>query len=219
MPSSTYYLRNLGLLQGLPDAMARALEPHMRVQRYARREVIFAQGATADNVFILAEGTVELSRVQGNREMILLVLTPGEFIGEPLEDPEAARAIQARALEDCVVCIVGRRELEAVVQAHPALAWRLLTLLSRNTSQAYARILTLASCEVPDKLLALIQNLADRHGVPTQDGLEITVRLTQHELAALIGSCREAVSRGLKALRDRGLITINARHITLRSPA
>ncbi|HEX2999012.1 MAG TPA: helix-turn-helix domain-containing protein, partial [Armatimonadota bacterium] len=76
-----------------------------------------------------------------------------------------------------------------------------------------------ASCEVPDKLLALLKQLAERHGVPTNEGMEIGVRLTQNELAALIGSCREAVSRGLKSLRERGLIRVRAHTITLLASA
>ncbi|NLC55861.1 MAG: Crp/Fnr family transcriptional regulator [Armatimonadetes bacterium] len=219
MPWSTYYLRNLGLLDGLPDAVGRALEQHVRVQAFTRRQVVFAQGAPAEAVYLLAEGMVELVRREGTRETILLVLTPGDFIGEPLEDPSQGHPVQARALEASIVCSIARPELEAILLAHPALAWRLLTWLSRNTSQAYTRIHALASCEVPEKLLGLLRHLADRHGVPTQEGLEIPVRLTQHELAALIGSCREAVSRGLKALRARGLISVNSRYITLRQPA
>ena len=219
MPSSTYYLRSLGMLQSLPEGAIRGLEQHMSVRFFERRRVIFTQGMPAENVHLLVEGTVELSLSEGGKETILLVLTPGEFIGEPPNDPSAGYPVQARALEDCLVCTIGRRELALLVEAHPQLAWQMLTWLGRNTGQAYTRIHALASCEVPDKLLALLRQLADRHGVPTQDGLEISVRLTQHEIAALIGSCREAVSRGLKALRDRGLITVNSRYITLRVPA
>lgn len=219
MPSSAFYLRSLGLLEGIPEGAGRALEQHMRVLTFARRQVVFSEGAPADDVYLLAEGAIELLRREGGKETILLVLTPGEFFGEPQDDPARGYPVQARALEESVVCAIGRKELEAAAQAHPVLAWRLLTWLSRNTSQAYARIHALASCAVPDKLLGLLRQLADRHGVRTQEGVEIPVRLTHHELAALIGSCREAVSRGLKALRDRGIITVHSHRIILRLPA
>lgn len=219
MPSGAYYLRNLGLLEGLPDGAGRLLEQQWRVQRFGRRETILEQGAPAEQVHLLAEGSVELVRREQEKETILVVLTPGEFVVGPIEDAAAGYPVCARALDDCVVCTIGHKELEAASQAYPVLAWRLLMWSGRNTEQAYSRIQSLASCEVPDKLLALIRHLAGRHGVATDDGLEITLRLTHHEMAALIGSCREAVSRGLKALRDRGLISVNARHITLRGPA
>lgn len=219
MASSTYYLRNLGLLQGLPDGAARALEQSLRVEHFARKATIFAQGEPAEEVFLLAQGTVELVRHEAGREAILLVLAAGELMDEPAESAGAGHTVQARALTDCVVCSIGRGELEALVRQYPPLGWRLLTWVGRTTRQAYQRIHSLSSCEVPDKLLAVIRYLAERHGVPTHEGLLIDVRLTQHELAALIGSCREAVSRGLKSLRDRGVISMDSRHITLRVPA
>ncbi|MBI3944934.1 MAG: Crp/Fnr family transcriptional regulator [Armatimonadetes bacterium] len=218
MPSSTYYLRSLGLLQGLPEGAARAIDQRTSVRTFERRQVIFSQGVPADTVYLLVEGTAELSRVDGSRETILLVLTPGELVGELTVSESAVYPVQARALNGCVVCAIGRRELAELVHAYPPLAWHLLTWASRNMAQAYGRIHDLASCEVPDKLLALIRHLAVRHGVPTPEGVLITLRFTQQELAALIGSCREAVSRGLKSLRDRGLISMNSRHITLRAP-
>lgn len=218
MPSGAYYLRNLGLLEGLPEGAGRLIEQQWRVQRFGRREAIIEQGAPADQVHLLAEGSAELVRRDHGKETILVVLNPGEFIVGPVEDTTARCPTCARALGECVVCTIGQKELEAASQAYPLLAWRLLTWSSRNTEQAYSRIQSLASCEVPDKLLALIRHLAGRHGVPTEQGLEITLRLTHHEMAALIGSCREAVCRGLKALRDRGLIAVNARTITLREP-
>ncbi|HOJ21009.1 MAG TPA: Crp/Fnr family transcriptional regulator [Armatimonadota bacterium] len=216
MPSGAYYLRNLGLLEGLPEGACRLLEQQWRVHHYGRRETIVEQGAPADQVHLLAEGSAELVRREQEKETILVVLSPGEFIMGPVEDATAGSLVCARALDECAVCTIGQRELEAIIQMYPMLAWRLLTWSSRNTEQAYSRIQSLASCEVTDKLLALIRHLAGRHGVPTADGLEITLRLTHHDLAALIGSCREAVSRGLKALRDRGVIAVNARCITLR---
>lgn len=217
MPSGTYYLRNLGLLDGLPEGAGRILDQHLRVQRFGRHEVIFEQGGLAERIYLLIQGTVELARCEDGKEVTLLMLTAGELIAGPAQDAASGYPARARALAECVVCSIGCRELDSAAQALPALAWRILVLSNRNTAEAYARIHSLASCEVPDKLLALIRHLARRHGVPTEEGLRISMRLTHNELATLIGSCREAVSRGLKALRDRGLISISARQITLRA--
>ena len=90
------------------------------------------------------------------------------------------------------------------------LAWRALMVEPQHGSGLLAH--SIARLEVTDKLM--IRHLAGRHGVPTADGQNHALRLTHHDLAALIGSCREAVSRGLKALRDRGVIAVR-RYITL----
>ena len=141
-------------------------------------------------------------RREQEKETILVVLTPVSSLWA-VEDVTAGYPVCARALDECAVCTIGQKGVGG--DQPDVLCWpgALLTWSSRNTDQA-TRAFNRSPLAVTDSSLALIRHLADRHGVPTADGLEITLRLTHHDLAALIGSCREAVSRGLKALRDRG---------------
>ncbi len=188
----------------------------LRSRRYERDEIIFLEGDTGTALGVIASGRVRISLSGSDgREVTLNVYGPGEFFGEfALLDGEP-RSADAVALEPSHLYWLRRDDFLAFVEAHPRAAIGLLTVLSRRLRHTTRIVQDTAFLNVPARLARVLLSLADGQGRPGSEGVLIDIRLTQSDLAAMVGASRETVNRALRTFErlgfvkhDRGMLTI-----------
>ncbi len=189
-------------------------------RRYARGEVIFAEGDPGNALYILTEGAVKLSRdYSEGKEATLMLLGPWEVFGELAFGHRAYQHGRAEVVMDCRVRKVPKVFVERVVKRRPEVALKVVDLLWLEL----ARHREMAGCLLPHKaeakLASLLPILARKFGDEEDGRIVIRLRLTQEELAKIISSTRESVTHALGDLRRRGVLAVANGCMIILDPA
>jgi len=211
-------LRQVSIFSGLDDAGAAALERLAERRAYRAGAVVVSEAEPGDALFVLVRGKVKVVLFgESGREVILSIFkAPGDFFGEMALLDDAPRSATVMAVEPSTLLVLSRADFRAHVDRHPATALRILTELSRRLRRADAIIGDLALLDVFGRLAAKLRELAAAEGEETEAGVLIRQRPTQAELAAMIGTSRETVSRVLSELARRGDVVTSGKRLLLR---
>ena len=209
-------LRRAELLDCLSDGEVKALGALCRIRVVERGATVYRAGDASDELFILESGAVKLTRAADDgREVSIGVLGPAEIFGELALTRESARADHAKVLEDAVVCGFECAAFERFLAAHPELALRVAKLIGERLMRAENHIRDILFKDVRTRLAHTVARLADRFGERDAGGLRIAMRLTQTDLAQLIGSTRETTSTIFNEFRRQGLVDSDEQHIVV----
>jgi CRP/FNR family transcriptional regulator len=188
---------------------------------YPRGTTLFAEGQPANGVYVICAGRVKLSTYsEDGRAIIIRIAEAGEVIGLSAIIAGTDHEATAQVVEACHVNFVRAREFLAFVNKNGDAALSSLRELSRNYYQAHRQVCSLGlSASVGDKLARLLLEWYDHAAGNGADGVHIRVIYTHEEIAEMIGSSRETVTRLLKDFADRKLISLkkNDLHIPNRN--
>jgi CRP/FNR family transcriptional regulator len=201
--------RREGLLEG-----ARALT-------CARGDFIFTAGDAADAVYFVLEGRIKIFRTNaGGGESIVGIRTAGEIFGElAWTTGEPVREAGAAALVASEVRRVDAAEFGRRLRADAVLASAFARGLVRRLTGVERELAELAGKSVPGRLVDVLGRLAADHGIVESDGsVRLDLDLTHKDLADLIGTSRETLTKELGVLADVGLLRVAHRTIVLVQP-
>ncbi len=209
------FLATVPLLSRIaPDELRRFAEV-TREKQYPKGSVILFEDDPGDSLFIVRSGRVKVVLVsEDGREVILGVLGVGEHFGELSLIDDQPRSAHVIAMEDSMLLVLRRDDFRRRVEANPAVAWALLSELSRRLRRADGKIGGLVLLDVPGRIARLLIDTADEGGAATIDK-----PLTHQVIAQMIGASRETVSRTMREFQDGGLISVQRRRISIRDRA
>ena len=179
--------------------------------------VIVSQEDTGDQLFIIVSGKVKVVLYgETGREIILSILRSGDFFGEMSLLDRQPRSANVVAVEHSQLLGLDRDAFQTHLGAHPQTALAILAEMSRRLRHADEVIGNLALLDVYARVARTIRDLAQKQGEPVDGGLLIKERPTQQEIAGLIGTSRETVSRALNDFTRRGLLEMSGKQILVR---
>src|SRR5579862_9449517 len=198
-------LRRSPLFEALDPADAAALQAGMATVDIARGEVLFAEGASGHELYVIIDGKMKLTRAAADgRENLLQVLGPGEMFGElSLFDPRP-RTSSASAVTDAVLASLKHEALTPFLRERPEVSLHMLRALAQRLRRANDVTADLVFTDVPGRVAKNLLDLAERFGNQESDGLHVHHDLTQEELAQLVGASRETVNKALADFAARG---------------
>lgn len=208
-------LKEVPLFQELsPEELARVAEA-ARERTYPRNSVILFEDDPGDALFVVLAGQVKVVLIgEDGREVILSVLTDGDFFGEMSLIDDEPRSAHVIAMDDARLLVLRREDFHQALDDHPRIALGLLRALSRRLRRADDKIGALVLLDVLGRVAKLLLELAD-----DEDGTTVTRKLTHHTIAQMVGSSRETVSRTMRDLVERNLIEVTRRAIVIRDRA
>ena len=211
MQTTADFLATVPLFSSLdPEELARFAEL-TREKAYPKGSVILFEDDPGDSLYLVREGRVKVVLVgEDGREVILGVLGVGEHFGELSLIDDQPRSAHVIAMEDAQLLVLRRDDFRRRVDANPAVAWQLLTELSRRLRRADDKIGGLVLLDVPGRIARLLLDLSEESGTD-----QIEKSLTHQTIAQMIGASRETVSRAMKDFQDAGWITVERRRIAL----
>lgn len=180
--------------------------------------IIFHRDAPGNTLYLVESGRVRIFLLsEEGQEITLNFHGPDECFGELALLDNLPRSAGAVTLEPTVVYTLHREDFLRHLHTHPHIAESILTILSHRLRQLTDYTETLAFFDVYDRVVAKLLDLADRYGV-AGDGILIDLPLTQGELATWVVASRERVNKALGLLRDRCLINVDGKQITILDP-
>jgi CRP/FNR family transcriptional regulator len=187
----------------------------LRVQVYRRRELVFTSRREQPGVLILLDGRVKLTRAdpRTGRELILFIVRPGELFGMP--ESETGEPASAVALDQSVVGRMRTADFEKLTQ-EAEFAVEIARMTANRLAHVTTRLDEMVFRDVPARLARVLLRLATDFPGEHNGSATIDVRLTQQDLADLIGSTRESASLAVNHFKREGLIDVRQRVIFIR---
>lgn len=209
-------LRRTQLFGELEELDLRALAERAVERRLTRDEILFVTGDEARGLFVIVRGALRAFRegVDG-REQVIHVEREGATIAElPAFDDKPYPSTVA-AEEETVVLFLDKHDVKSLCLTRPQIALAALKLLAGRLRKCAELVETLSLREVDQRLARWLLIEARTRGHRTNTGLEVTLALTNQQIAARIGSVREVVSRALSRLQNNGLIAVDGRRVVI----
>jgi len=215
-PTKLWYLKRIHLFSGLSQAELMEMDRITRMQEVKKRQPIYLPGDPSNTVYLLKKGRVKIaSTAPSGKEVTFDILEAGEVFGELEMLQDAPRQALAEALDDALICAIRRDDFDRYLHRHPDLAVKLTKLMGLRLRKIQSRVEDLVFRDVPARLAHLLLELKKTDGVPEGTGTRLRVKLTHQEMANLIGCSRETVSATLGQFRERHLIRMNGRSLTI----
>lgn len=195
------------LFAALPIGAIEDLTQRVSVRRVSAQHTVVSQDEPGDSMFVIMSGRVKVVIFGENgREVTLSILRPGDAFGEMALFDGEARSANCIASEPATLLVLSREDLLRHLANHPRTALNLLGEMARRLRRADQSIAQLALCDVNERLVHQLVTLAKEEGTEAPEGVLVRRRPTQQELANMIGSCRETISRAFNQLARDGLI-------------
>ena len=206
------FLTETDIFHGLPSEQLAAIAQVAQNQTFNKRETLFHQGDQGSGFYVVQTGRVKVFQFSATgREQILHVFSTGDHFAEvPAFDGKAFPA-SAEALEPTTVLFFPRQLFLALLEHNPSLAINMLKSATRHLRRFSHLIDDLSLKEVPGRLAAHLLKLSEQAGQVDQ----VELSLSKRELASLLGTIPETLSRVLYRLSKDGLIVVEGRHIQL----
>ena len=198
----------------IDDLLARGVR-----RQFRRGAFIFTEGDSSDHVVFVLAGRVKVSSFTAEgKEVVLAVRGPGELLGEFSALDGEPRMASVSAVEAVEVLVLPADRFELFLQDHARLAVMLLRSVIRKLREAERQRVEFGAYDAAGRVARRLVELVTRFGLETEQGVQITLALSQEELAGWTGSSREAVSKALRTFRDRGWIETKRRQIVVIDP-
>jgi CRP/FNR family transcriptional regulator, cyclic AMP receptor protein len=213
----SHLLRQVTIFQHLPPDTIADLAKRVWHKQAEAGSLIVSHEEPGDALFVIAKGKVKVVLYgETGREIILSILKDGDFFGEMSLLDRQPRSANVVAVENSELLCLDRDAFQTHITAHPSTALGILAEMSRRLRHADEVIGNLALLDVYARVARTIRELAQKQGEPVDGGLLIKERPTQQEIAGLIGTSRETVSRALSDFARQGLLEIQGKQILVR---
>nr|BFE84156.1 Crp/Fnr family transcriptional regulator [Planobispora longispora] len=175
---------------------------------------LMTEGDVSDWVLVLTAGRVKVSsHTASGTEVVLAIRGPGSLLGEFSVIDGLPRSATVTALEP--VEGIAVRDFTAFLQQHGRIAVLLLQMVTSRVRDADRKRIEYGAFDTTGRVATRLVELAERYGKPANGGIRVELPLSQDELAGWTGASREAVSKALRSLRDRGLIATGRRRVVV----
>ncbi|MFZ5876537.1 MAG: Crp/Fnr family transcriptional regulator [Nitrospirota bacterium] len=209
-------LKGCPLLAGIPPEDLRRDCPTARIVAIRHRGTIYRQGEPGQTVFCVLDGQVTIARVTyDGATLTTAALGAGDFFGPALSGAIAAEDT-ARAKGAVSIWRAPIDEFRRLWLHHPAVAWEFVSLLALRQRRMERRLESFAFKRVEARLAEIFWELSGGFATRCEHGFGQHLRLTQQELADLVGASRPVVSTILNKLRDKGVLGYNREYVCVR---
>jgi CRP/FNR family cyclic AMP-dependent transcriptional regulator len=215
-------LGEIALFRGLSLAQLTKLNELLHRKVFSTGTTFISAEQPGEVFYVIVSGAVKvfIEDVEG-AEVILAILTTGEVIGEMSLVDASARCANAVAMEETTVLWMDRASFRECLRTMPAIHDNMLRLLCNRLRLANERIQSLALQDVEGRVARQLLAFADIYGKSMTNGdVRIPFRLTQSDLASLIGATRVRVNQVIAAYKQRGYLSVDPRYrITIHNQA
>lgn len=210
-------IRRIPLLSEISEDEVALVLRELRITQYPRRETIIQKGSAPDSLLFLIAGQLQVIDVTENgREVGLRILSPGEFFGEIAVINGCPRTAFVVALTNVVVAFLPRSTALHLFSHSPSIANKMMGMLAKKIQKDSEFRALLSIQNSSKRVCTLLQTLTTR----LNSGEQVIERIPTHqEIAIMINTSRETVTRTLLSLAQRGIIEKDSRRLIIRNPA
>lgn len=208
-------IASIPLFEGMPDVEIQDLVGIARERTFRKKETIFSEGERGTGFYVVTAGRVKIFKFSAEgKEQILHIFGTGEPFGEVPVFAGKHFPANAEAMEDCRLLFFPRESFVELIKRNPSIALNMLAVLSKRLRVFASLIEDLSLKEVPGRLAAYLLYLRQTN----QGASDLDLTITKGQLASLLGTIPETLSRILGKMTAQGFIETDGRRIRLLDP-
>lgn len=212
-------LQKVPLFAGLAPERLEALVEVTTTKRLRAREELFHKGDPAAQVYVVASGRLKVVTTSSEGDEVLFaILDEGEVVGELPMLTGGHRTASVVALEPCEMLALSRRDFLRFLREQPEAAIELMVVLAERLVRISEFAEDALFLALPARLAKKLLHLAERYGEEAAPGTRIGLRLSQGELADLVGTTRESVNKQIRAWTEDGVLRMERGEVTILDP-
>lgn len=212
----TDILQQIPLFSSLNQSELEAIDRVSITKIFPKDKIILLEDEDGDTLFIIINGKVKVTTFsESGKEVIFSILNEGDFFGEMSLLDGKPRSATVVSMDDAKIQLIRRTEFYRLLEDHPRIALRLLEELASRLRKADERIESLAILDVTGRIAGILLQLAEDRGIEKNSEVLIQSRPTHQELANMVGTTRETVTRVLKQLEDKSYIIMAGKDVTI----
>lgn len=212
-------VRLIEYFRPLADEDAAQVARRLIARRYGSREFIIVEGERPAGFYCLRSGKARIFRTAPDgREQTFRLVGPGDTFAEVPVFDEGPNPATVEAIEESEAILVPATVLSDVMREHPEVAMLFLEQFARRLRSFTELIEQISLQTVQGRLARYLYQLAREEGVRTPEGIVVPREITQQDLASLVGSVREVVSRTLKVMGEDGIVRVRKKDIVICDP-
>lgn len=205
-------IKSTSLFEGLSGEEVETIAKLIFEKKHGKGETIFFEGDEADGFYIVSSGQIKVFKMNPmGKEHILHIFGPGEPVGEVPVFSKQPFPANAEALVKSSTLFFPRKDFVALIENNPSIALNMLAVLSRRLRQFATQIENLSLKEVPARLAGYLLYIAKEQ---KNEGV-VQLPVSKGQLASLLGTIPETLSRIFARMSDEGLIQVEGRSITI----
>jgi len=203
-------LAETSLWSALDNEEREAIFSNARIVAARKDQVLVEAGTQASALFLVVEGALRLTRMNGHGHRIIAgFLFRGDIVGACIAD---CYPFSVEAIDEVVLCRVERRRIQEMNRDNMGLEWRMITVASNEFLQCQTHLDIVMGGSVEAKLSRFLLHIAGRIGQPDAGGKQIALPMSREDIAHYLGHSLETISRAFTKLRDSGAIATPQRH-------
>ena len=216
MAEKYWDLSHFDLFSQLAPEDIQYLEINSKMRKFKRGEPIYLPSQAADGVLLIAKGRVKICHLTPDgKQSILNFIDTGEIFGELSLLGAAKREEFAEASEATSLVLIPKPVMLTLIGKYPNISLGITKLIGQRRLRIERRLRNLLFRSNRERVIHLLLEMSEKYGQPTDQGLELGIKLSHQEMASIIGSTRETVTVMLGHLQSEGKIKIARRKITI----
>jgi CRP/FNR family cyclic AMP-dependent transcriptional regulator len=209
MATTLEFIKSIPYFSGLDEAELDSVRKYIFEKKADRGEILLFEGEPAEMLYFVVSGVVKVFKTSADgKEQILQIIRPGESFNDAPVFSGGENLASAEAMGAVVVDVIKKSDLEVILREHPQIALNVIRVLSQRVERLVSLVEDLSFRHVTGRVAKVLLEYAG-------DGTGERPRLTQQEMAAMVGTAREMVGRSLKALEEEGTIRMERQRIII----
>jgi len=199
-----WYLQNFNILKGMDESSMEMMDHNSKMKQSSKKEIIYFPEERSDNIYLLKEGKVKISRVsEDGKKTTLHLVGPGEIFGESSILGQEKRENIAEVVEDAVICSINRAMFQEMLSMNPKLNLSINKFIGLRIRKIQAHVEDLVFKDAKERVIAFLKRYAKTFGKKMLEGWIVRPFLTHQEIADLTATSRQTVNSILNELVDK----------------
>lgn len=210
-----YCIDNVPIFNNLSQDEKESILSSSKHKNYKKGEIIFTPGDSFDSLFVVNKGLVKISRISAmGKEQIIRILQPGDFMGELSLFNKTVHSNTAEALENTEICVIQANKIKELLLQRPEISLKFLRKYSERIEEYEELIEQVVLRDVEQRIANYLLIEIEKNNIIKKNGeYEIILPVSKGDLASLISTTQETLSRKLSLFQDNGWIKLKGQRI------
>ena len=205
------YLSSIQVFRDLTPSELMQMDRQVTMSTCQPGKIFYMPEDSGEVLFLLKKGRVQLYRIAPNgKKLVVATLGAGAIFGEMSLVGQGMHNTFAESVDECVLCVMSRSDVERLVQEKPEVAFRFVEALGSRLTQLEERLEDIAFKSITSRLAALLLKLQEEQG-----GRQTVTGYTHQDFSEMLGTYRETVTQTLNDLKAERLVGIARKQVTL----
>ncbi|UZW13911.1 Crp/Fnr family transcriptional regulator [Clostridium pasteurianum] len=216
LQNSLEILKNIPIFSHLSEEVLQKIIELQNIKKYKKGEIIFYEGDKGEAFFFVKSGKVKIYKTSfDGRDITLNILGEGSIFAEVTLFNDINYPATVEVLENSEIGMILNKDIEKMILNNTILALQIIKVLTKRLYRSQKTLKEMAFSDTYNRISRTLLDLCERHGKETELGIEIDINITRQDIANMVGTSRETVSRIISELKKENILDTYSKKIII----